>query len=379
MIVLLVVNITVCSIDRLSATWKIIFAKNPVFNLSGFQNQSNKQSFVNNRSPEYLKDIYKQFTDKRFGYVRTENTDRGFSIFSEKWRWTRLGVYCVHMSILLLLIGALIGSMFGFDGHVNIAEGESANSINLSLGNTGKTKNIGFDIFCKDFDVSFYDSGMAKEFRSSLIIIENGQPVYQKEIIVNAPIRYKGINIFQSSYGPVKPKSVTLNFTSKKTGMAYKKKVLFDQAIEIPENGGRFVLIDYFKSYNFRGLAVGETFIGNLSRADGSAERIVMPVRHPSFDQMRKGGMFIEVLEYERRYYTGLQVTKDPGVWVVYAGFVMLIVGCYITFFMPHQRLCINVVQKGDKSEVMIAGTTNKNKLGMQNKIKKLSEKLAKL
>ncbi|HAY40073.1 MAG TPA: cytochrome c biogenesis protein ResB, partial [Desulfobacteraceae bacterium] len=42
---------------------------------------------------------------------------------------------------------------------------------------------------------------------------------------------------------------------------------------------------------------------------------------------------------YNQRYYTGLQVTSDPGVWVVYAGFIMMIIGCFITFFMSHQRL----------------------------------------
>ena len=72
-------------------------------------------------------------------------------------------------------------------------------------------------------------------------------------------------------------------------------------------------------------------------------------------------------------------MTKDPGVWVVYAGFIMMIIGCYITFFMPHQRLCIDVVQKGNQSAVMVAGTSNKNKFGMQNKVEKFSEKLAKL
>jgi cytochrome c biogenesis protein len=91
---------------------------------------------------------------------------------------------------------------------------------------------------------------------------------------------------------------------------------------------------------------------------------------------MQKGDMVISVSEYARRYYTGLQVTKDPGVWVVYSGFILLIIGCYITFFMSHQRLCIDIVKKGKKCRVMVSGTANKSKLGMQNKIKRISEKL---
>jgi hypothetical protein len=46
---------------------------------------------------------------------------------------------------------------------------------------------------------------------------------------------------------------------------------------------------------------------------------------------------------------------------------------------MSHQRLCIDVIKKGGKSKVMIAGTANKNKLGMDKKIKTLAQKLVEL
>ncbi len=56
-----------------------------------------------------------------------------------------------------------------------------------------------------------------------------------------------------------------------------------------------------------------------------------------------------------------------------------MIIGCFVTFFMSHQRLCIEVTGKGNHSMVMVAGTSNKNKMGMQRKIEILSEKLDKL
>lgn len=377
LIVLLTVNIVVCSIDRLKATGKIVFAKNPIFNLSRFRNHADKESIVDDRSPEQLKDIYEPFVSKGFGYMRSEQTDKGFCIFAEKWRWTRLGVYGVHLSIVLLLVGSLIGSIFGFDGYVNIPEGEAVNSIRIR--NSAQAKSLDFEVLCEDFDVSFYDSGVPKEFRSSLTILEHGKPVLKKDIIVNDPLRYKGINMFQSSYGPLPPKEVTLSFKSTKTGKVYQKKVLIGQQIDIPEAGGKFVVKDYDNAYNFRGRSIGEAFSGILIPENGRPIEILLPVRFPDFDQGRKGNVAVSVKDYDRRYYTGLQVTKDPGVWVVYSGFILLIVGCYITFFMSHQRLCIDIVKKGKKSIVMVAGTANKNKLGVPNRIKKISEKLTKL
>jgi cytochrome c biogenesis protein len=87
----------------------------------------------------------------------------------------------------------------------------------------------------------------------------------------------------------------------------------------------------------------------------------------------------ISVEDQNLRYYTGLQVTKDPGVWIVYSGFVVMIIGCFITFFMSHQRLCIEVIKSGEKSKVIVSGTSNKNKLGMQSRVKNLSRRLLRL
>jgi len=77
------------------------------------------------------------------------------------------------------------------------------------------------------------------------------------------------------------------------------------------------------------------------------------------------------------RYYSGLEVNKDPGVWVVYSGFIIMIVGCYITFFMSHQQVCIEVTRKSSKSRVLIMGIANKNKIGMQRRMEKMAERLA--
>lgn len=374
LIIGLTINIIVCSIDRLSATWKIIFVKIPPFNISRFKKLSDKEEFIDERTPKQLQKTYETIISKSFGYYRVEDVDKGFCIFAEKWRWTRLGVYAVHLSVLLLLVGALIGSFFGFDGYVNIPEGETVSSIRLR--NTGQIQNLGFNIRCDDFNLSFYDSGAPREFRSKLSILETGKPVLQKDIIVNDPLQYKGINFFQSSYGPLPPKELTLSFKSLKTGKIYSQNTTIGQEIELPEDMGKFVVKDYRNSVDFRGQNVGEAFLGTLIPRDGSSVFVLLPARFPSFDAMRKGDAIFSIAGYNQRYYTGLQVTSDPGVWVVYAGFIMMIIGCFITFFMSHQRLCIEVAQKGEKSEIMVAGTANKNKLGMKNKINKISQRL---
>lgn len=402
LLLMLTLNVFVCSINRLSATWKTVFTKTPSFDISRFRNLSGKQEFTIKRSSENLQEIYhpliSNLISKGLGYSRVEQTETGFCIFAEKGRWTRLGVYTVHMSVIFLLFGGLIGSIFGFEGFVNIPEGESVNSVTLRK--TGKVQHLDFEILCDDFNVSFYDSRarMPKEYRSSLTILEHGKPVLKKDIIVNDPLRYKGINIFQSSYGTLPPKErpgesppsgeIALNFTSRETGMAYQINTTIGKPFDIPEGTGHFVIKEYRDSAMFRGQNIGKAFIGILTPKDGNPLQILLPLQYPNFDKMRRGNLVISVIQkkhdhdmpaknQEPRYYTGLQVTKDPGVWVVYTGFIVIIIGFFITFFMSHQRFFVEVIKQGNKSRVIVSGTANKNKLGMQARIKKLSERLA--
>ena len=201
LMLLLVLNVMVCSIDRLSATWRIIFPERPKFNLSRFRRLEPKEEFTQNSAGEQLKKPYQATISRNFRYCRVEETDTGYAIFGERGRWTRIGVYIVHLSVICMLVGGVIGTRFGFEGFVNLAPGEGASQIQLRSSN--QRMQLGFTIRCDDFKVSFYPSGAPEEWRASLSIIEQGKVVKSQDIIVNDPLHYKGISIFQASYGPL--------------------------------------------------------------------------------------------------------------------------------------------------------------------------------
>ncbi len=376
LIVSLTLNIIVCSIDRISANRRILFVKKPTFNLARFRNIKRKETFNDDRSVDQLQAVCLAFVKGHYRHHHIEATDTGTAIYGEKGRWTRFGVYTVHLSVVLLLIGGLIGSLFGFDGWVNIPEGESVSQIRLR--GQGQLLQLGFEIRCDDFDVSFYETGAPKEFRSSLTILEQGREVIKKDIIVNDPLRYKGVNMFQSSYGQMPSDQLVLSFTSAKTGMIYTRTAGINEPLTIPEKLGTFVLKELRRSAKFRGHDIGEAYVGVLTPPAGDPVEILLPVRFPSFDKMRKGEVMIAVVEQAQRFYTGLQVTRDPGVWVVYSGFILMIIGCYITFFMSHQQIFVELAASENKTKVSVAGTANKNKVAMASKIEAAAAALAK-
>jgi len=395
LMLLLALNVLICSIERLSATWRIIFPERPKFNLSRFRQLETKEEFTQNGTGQELQKRYQAIMSRIFRYCRVEKTDNGYAIFGEKGRWTRIGVYIVHLSVICMLVGGVIGSRFGFEGFVNLAPGEAAKQIQLR--NHNHMLPLDFVIRCDDFKVSFYPNGAPQEFRSSLSIIEQGKVVKSQDIIVNDPLHYKGISIFQASYGPLpsrqqdvwNPDELTLVFTSKSTGMNYQKKAAVGQTIKIPEDLGKFTVDEFRNSHIFRGQDLGATIVGTLHQSDGSTVEIVLPIQFPSFDKMgpifnkaRKDDVLISVSGIkaqpaEERYYTGLQVSQDPGVWVVYTGFILIIVGCYVTFFMSHRQVCVDIIESGHNCRIVVTGTVNKNKLGNERKVKKIADSLA--
>jgi cytochrome c biogenesis protein len=377
LMVLLTANIIVCSADRISSQRGMLFVRRPRFQAARFRNLPDRSEFDDERPPETLQSLYESSFSRRVRAVQVEAGDTGFRMFGETGRWTRFGVYTVHLSVVLLLIGGLIGSIFGFDGFVTIPEGETVQQVILR--NSGERLRLPFAIRCDDFDVSFYETGAPKEFRSSLSLLENGQPVQQKDIVVNDPLRYRGISIFQSSYGSLPSNEAVLSFTSRDTGMVYTKDMQVGQQIDLPENLGTFALIELRHQAQFRGHPVGDAFIGRLTAPGLAPEEVILPIRFPTFDKMRRGSVVIAVDQFKERHYTGLQVNQDPGVDVVYIGFILMIVGCYVTFFMSHQQVCIEVTRRGAVTHVTVCGTANKNKAALERRIQRLTQRLKEL
>ncbi len=374
LMLLLAANIVVCSIDRISAQRQVLFVRRPRFKAERFQNLPDRVVFEDPRPPEALQALYERFLARKTGALQVEAIEGGFRIFGERGRWTRFGVYAVHLSVVLLLVGGLIGSLFGFDAFVNIPEGETVQQVVLR--NSGQRLRLPFAIRCDDFDVSFYETGAPKEFRSALTILENGTPVLKKDIVVNDPLRYQGISIFQSSYGSLPSDEAVLSFTSRETGMVYARDAKIGREIALPEGLGTFTLTEIRHDAQFRGHPVGDAFIGRLAAPNGATEEIVLPIRFPTFDRMRRGEVVIAVDQFKQRHYTGLQVNQDPGVDVVYAGFILMIIGCYVTFFTSHRQVCVAAVRRGSGSEVTVTGKANKNKTGVAGRVERLAETL---
>ncbi len=375
LLLLLCINIVVCSVERLSKTWKIIFPDKIKVNAQRFSTLKNKEQFTLSRDMGGAAAALEAMLSKKIGPVIRKQTQEGLVLYAEKGRWTRMGVYVVHASVILLLAGALFGALFGFKASLRLDEGASADTVFDAK--TRTPIKLPFTVKCNSFEVKFYDTGAPEEFRSDLTILEGGQESFSTDIRVNHPLRYKGINIFQASYGTASPGEAVFEIKDTKTGEVVTHTIKKGESVALPADLGEFKFEGFIPHFDFRGHNLGEAFVGRVSPKGKESFQIALPTKFPTFDRMRKGDFSIQVTSFKQAYYTGLQVTKDPGVWYVYAGFLFMILGCWVTFFISHQSYCVGLEKgEGGQTLVWLSGKSNRSPHSMTLKIKKLATQL---
>jgi cytochrome c biogenesis protein len=377
LLLLLALNILACSLDRLKAVLKIVFSKTPAFSSTAFGEANATEEHPVPSAPAALRVHYQALLKRHFSTTAEQETEDGLLLFAEKGRYSRLGVYIVHFSILILLAGALIGSIFGFEGYINLPEGQATSHVLLT--NSDQPYELGFTVRCDAFSVSFHESGQPKEYRSRLTILDGERMIRQQDILVNKPLRYQGIRIFQSSYGTASAKNISLTFTSRETGLEYRRTVDLGVPVVIPEGLGTFTANRLISEYLFQGQHnIGETLLGTLTRGD-QREIVALPLKFSGFDKMRQGDVVISVSGMDPVYFTGLHMRKDPGVPLVYAGFLLLIAGIYVTFFLSHVKCCVRLTAATDGARVKVYCKANKNQLAARTKADWLIKKLTRI
>jgi len=357
LLALLGTNLTVCSCKRFPKTWAMV-KSSPAMTPRSFANMPFRMQNSVKDLPEDYESRIQKFLSRKLGKPQMSRFDHGFLFFAQKGRWTRFGVYVVHLSVLLLFIGAIVGAHFGFKGMVNIREGETVNEI-FVRGKTDPLK-LDFSLRCDRFTVKFYPSGAPEEFRSDLTFIQNGREALHYPLRVNDPATFGGITFYQSNYGATIAGNVTFELIERETGKKHVVTGNVDQDFNLPRGEGQFRIIDFKQNLMGLGPAVKIHLLGQVK---GQTPFWLLK-QHPQFDLRRQGMYVFRLTSYEEKYYTGLQTNYDPGVWIVYSGFVLMLLGLLVAFFMSHRTLWIQLRRIGDSWQMIVAGLTNKNRPG---------------
>ncbi|NPA95884.1 MAG: cytochrome c biogenesis protein ResB [Thermodesulfobacteria bacterium] len=370
---LFAINLIVCSLERIPNVIRVIKKDNLRIDPDRIAKMGIRKTVHLSCSLDEAVTSVRKFLEKKGWKTSMRVKKDSVLLFAQKGAWTRFGVYIVHLSILVILFGAVIGSptfakkilhkpKFAFKGSIMIPESRATDYI-YSLSERGKKIDLGFAVRCNLFTIEYYSNGMPKTYLSKVSVLENGKPVVLKNgstewnLEVNKPLTYRGITFYQASYQPYPD---FLSILRKKGTEGQETKIISGgQQIKTPFANISFGIINQ----KVRGEAVQQLKI--WFGGDGAQPSVFWIGNGQKAIIKRPSGEYELIVK--QLYATGLQVTKDPGVWFVYIGCGMMLLGLYVAFFLSHRKIYALIrADKDAGTTVLFAGSAHKNKLGFE-------------
>jgi len=370
---LLTINMAACTLRRFPHDWKTFREQAPTLDETREKSLPFSHVWKTRGNAGEMKRLASDILKAGFAAPLVTKVDDEYHLFAQKGRYSRLGVYILHAGIVVIFIGAIIGSLFGFRGNVWIDEGASVSTVSS---NRGTPLELGFSVRCESFSVSYYDTGAPKEFKSILTVIENGRTVIDKRpVIVNSPLTYRGITFYQASYSPAGAPVFHINIRDRKSGAVSHIDVAQGETVRLP-SGESLRALDYTQDISpyIQQLSGPAVRVALLSRS-GEARTLLLLKNYSDFDDLRKGDQIFSVNGIDMKWRTGLQVTKDPGVWIVWLGCILLVGGIFMAFFLSHRRIWVRI----GGGRLVVAGSAGKHQAAFRAVFDGLADQLKKL
>jgi cytochrome c biogenesis protein len=277
------------------------------------------------------------------------------------------GSLVFHLSFFVLLAGILWGKAAGFTAFVDVLEGQSVVEARPSYDQVEEgllfndSQHQGFEVKVDSFQAQYFDSGKPKLFNSHVRVFDQGRKVAEQDIQVNQYLEYKGVKFYQASYGwaPV------LRVTDPSGREVFNAPVLFfgdpqlaDGIVKVPSAGPpgqqlgalMFFIPDVRDSGG--GSVAGSAELRNpaieyrLFKGDLQAGRAqnVYELDTSRMTQVATGGILMgQTADLPGGYkmtfsrvmqYTGLQVTHDPGVPIIWVSFALMLGGLLVRLYL---------------------------------------------
>lgn len=354
---LLCINLIVCSGQRFQAIYKLTFAAAPPREESHIPQKIN--AAINGKDGETLREKTREvFAKKGFYFTQLENENK-WCFIAQKHRMGHWGSFITHISFIILLWGALTGSLTGFKGYMTAGEGSLVpiQEINISQGQVKDD----FTVKVNSVEDRILPNGERDNWYTDVSIIESSQEVLRDELSVNHPLTYKGITFYQANYAPGVSLTVTMNGKQYPVTLQARGENYFNAP------GTHLFLILAGINYEDRGPVmyyqvfdqVSEVARGNLTLGQAAS---ILDTYTMTFDKITG--------------FTGLQVKSDPGLWIVWLGCGLLMLGLFLSFYWRPVRIA-GILNLNAEPLLMLGAYSGKFSMGSKKEFEQIVSELA--
>ena len=273
--------------------------------------------------------------------------EKNYSIFQQKSIFYcykgligRIAPIIVHFSMIIILIGSIIGSVSGFKAQEIVPKTETFHIQNI-LNNGQFTIIPRISIRVNDFWITYTKQTTIRQFYSDISFLNtDGNEIQRKTIFVNSPAKHNGIDYYQTDWNIIGLRIKLedfINFQYPFINLSSAQEKVWLTWISTDEqlNSGLTLLIDnlqgYCSVYNKIGKFIGNVELNENFKLDDSL-------------------ILIDILSS-----TGLQIKADPGITLIYLGFLFLMISTLISYITYSQIWIVK-----DKQKIFIGGNTTR-------------------
>jgi cytochrome c biogenesis protein len=252
----------------------------------------------------------------------------------------RIAPIIVHFSMILILLGTIIGSLFGFKAQEIVPKTEIFHIQNI-LNNGQLTIVPQTSGRINDFWITYTKNKTISQFYSDLSILDNeGHETDRKTISVNYPLISNSVYYYQTDWN-----LIGLRFQN------FNKEIIEYPLINIFKNQSKLWL-----TWVSNNSSVTEGIITIIDNLEGYCSIYNENGQFLGNIELNETANFnISLTLFEIISSTGLQIKIDPGIPIIYLGFFFLMLSTLISYITYSQ---IWIIQK--TQQIFIGGNTNR-------------------
>ena len=282
-------------------------------------------------------------------------------LYARKGIIGRIGTIIVHIGIVAILLGGILGAMTGFIAQEMVSSGDTFKVENIIGALPFTNQNIlkDWSVRVNRFWIDYTSTGGIDQFYSDLSVLDDqGQEVDHRRIFVNQPLRFHGVTFYQTDWGI---SGVRIQFNN--------SPIFQLPMAELNTNGKGRIWGTWVptKPDLSEGISLLAKDLQGLVLIYNTEGKLINTIRSGMSAQVN--GVTLKVLEVIGS--TGLQIRFDPGIPVVYSGFALLMLGVVMSYFSHSQ---IWALQVGDR--LVFRGKTNRAQIAFESEVLAILDQL---
>ena len=332
-LIVLIVSILVCTIDRTPRLWRTSSEIRVVQPDVYFDPKLPDRVWI---EPGLEAAVVERILRRRGFRVRTTEDGDTRYLYGDRNRWVKMATLISHLGLILFLIAGAVTSRFGDEQGLVVGNGNTLTVQPIGTPGLLLVRNNGFS-------APGLETGQASDFVTDLSVYQDGVLLARKEIRVNDPLRAGGYTFHQNGFGPAPDLEIK----------ALDGSILWTGPVPMTDSAG---------GLPFGTLAVPGRGLGLQLLLDRTAQGVgtllllpyVVTGRNPDGTNAIQTGFPLTVtrgatasfdaLDFTvtlKRFsdYTLLIAKRDPGQGIVWSAFAALIIGLSITFYLPRRRV----------------------------------------